>query len=353
MKLPSGGTLNTSLLKLTENKDNAFKHQYSNVELRFGFIEKKYAIDDPKNISKSQVEYDVNTLSQTNGGGFTNVTYRNCVISDGFGGVGDFFEKTYRERTKTNDKTNLNDVVNQNGSVVLLQCLNGNMTQATIIGALPHPDRKTKLTGNGNELYAAFNGIGISILDDGSASLTFSGATDNSGSPIDPTQGTTTVSIEKDGSVQIKNAGVTQRLDKTTGAWSVTSTGNASISSDKEIEISAEKGKITAATDGGDLTVVVDKDLSVTAESHEFKTDNASVKISDSIDIEGQNVKIGSSGSTTLQGSNLVLQGSTFCGGYGGLPALTAFTQFLGTDSMGSPVVSYAIGPFATQTFVV
>lgn len=353
MRMPSGAIINTSLFNIDDNSvDKANKQRNSNVELRFGFVKKKHALTDPTNLSKTQVEYDVNTISQTDGGGYTNVVYKNCTISDGFGGIGDYFEKTLREQTKFT-KGYYNDVSHQDGSVVLLQCLNGNIKQATIIGALPHPDRKTKLTGNGNELYAAFNGIGISILDDGSASLTFSGATDNSGSPIDPTQGTTTVSIEKDGSVQIKNAGVTQRLDKTTGAWSVTSTGNASISSDKEIEISAEKGKITAATDGGDLTVVVDKDLSVTAESHEFKTDNASVKISDSIDIEGQNVKIGSSGSTTLQGSNLVLQGSTFCGGYGGLPALTAFTQFLGTDSMGAPVVSYAIGPFATQTFVV
>ena len=65
------------------------------------------------------------------------------------------------------------------------------LRKAVIIGGLTHPDRQTNLISTEPQLYGEYNGIATVINPDGSASLTFNGATDNNGEVIDSSQGTT------------------------------------------------------------------------------------------------------------------------------------------------------------------
>ena len=353
MRLPSGGIVNSSLFSLEHGSmDKAFQQQSNNVQMRVGFVEARYPIDSPKNISKKHVEYDVNTIHQTDGGGITNVVYRNCGVSDGFGGIGDFFEKTLRPQTKSDTKNNPEDLINQDGAIVIVQCVNGNLKNATIVGAMPHPELKSRLSGNGNELAAEFNGVGIKINDDGSCSLTFKGATDNSGQPIDDTQGTTTVSIEKDGSIQIENAGVSQRLDKTTGDWTITNTGASEISSQKDVAISANGGanSITASESG--LSVQIEKDVDLQAKSVSIKSSGGSASLGDDLAVEAKSATLKAAGQVKVEAAQVTLDAITTIGGPSGIPAPMITTMYMGLGNLGLPVISFAIGPFATKTYI-
>ena len=46
-------------------------------------------------------------------------------------------------------------------------CLDGNGSKGIIVGAVPHPDRKTNIKSNEPQLYAEYNGMRFEIQPDG------------------------------------------------------------------------------------------------------------------------------------------------------------------------------------------
>jgi hypothetical protein len=228
MILPSGAVLPHGLLSVQGHESSiaAFNRSYKNTGLKAGFIIKTYAYNDPENISQLCTEYDVQTMEQDENKGSTSILYRNCISSQGFGSIADFLEFTLRSQTYQGK--NSPSFSGQDGSIVLIRCLDDIGSKAAIVGSLIHPDRPTNITGTTPQLFGSYNGVNIAINNDGSCSLIFNGATDNEGVPTNPSQGPTTFQIKTDGSFQFNHSTVNIQADKS-GTLNITTTGPTNI----------------------------------------------------------------------------------------------------------------------------
>ena len=363
-RMNNGAVLPTGLLSVDQNAMLAgFKKNYQNTSLRFGVVIKTYPKNDSGNISGLAPEYDVLTFEQNENKSSTPITYRNCLSSEGLGSIADFFEKTLRVQNRKGSDTDTKD---QNGAIVLVLCLNGVSDKGIIIGAITHPDRVSTLVDAGPRLEGEFNGVNIKVEKDGSTTLTFNGATDNDGNIIDSSQGPTTLSIETDGSVQIMNKGVTQRLEKG---------GVASLTAQNNINNTTQKGfNVTAQQDIDNTTqksfnITAQQDISLTAtNSIQIMAQQLVGTITGSCALVCQTGSLVSSGSFGIKGAAftgeaetmvnikapiMIFDGLVNLGGQGGAPVLTTNTVFSGIGNLGLPVISRAISGFATKVTAV
>jgi hypothetical protein len=205
----------------------AFNQSYRNTGIKAGFITASYAANDPNNKSKLCTEYDVFTIEQFENKGTTSILYKNCLSSQGFGSIADFFEFTLRYKT-TQNQTGAPTFSDQDGAIVLIKCLDNCGDKAIVVGNLIHPDRPTDITSIAPQMAGEYNGVAVTVNNDGSCSFTFKGATDSQGVPTDPSQGNTTVQIATDGSFSIQHSAVTVQLQRS-GEINITCTGAANI----------------------------------------------------------------------------------------------------------------------------
>lgn len=259
--LDNGSVLPFGLLSSSDKAAmEGFNKTYNNTALRMGIIARSYPVSDAKNLSKLSIEYDVLVFEQNADKGSSIMTYKNCLSSESMGGMADFFEKSLRTRSAGPLPASGINTKGQDGSVVLILCLDGMTEKAIIMGSMTHPDRKSTLTDTDPHLEGEYNGVHIKISKDGSTSLVFKGATDNKGKALDASQASTTVKIEKDGSFQINHDSITFRLARD---------GTATLNAKKDINL------ITSAN----LNVTATKDATV-------KCVNATVQASANINLK-------------------------------------------------------------------
>ncbi len=206
--LESGGVLPSGLMSGNDmmEKMAGFNKTYKNYPLRVGVISQIYAYNDFNNFSKLSTEYDVQVFEQNEDRGNTILKYKNCIGVDGLGSIADYFEKNFRPMTMNTNPTGVLNTTYQNGSVVILLCLDGVTEKAVIIGGLNHPSRPTKLTTTQPQLYGEYNGINVSINPDGSGTLLVQGATDNNGNVIS-SEGSITIQAQANGQLNITCTG--------------------------------------------------------------------------------------------------------------------------------------------------
>lgn len=227
--LSNGTVLPHGLLGVnTESAMSAFNRAYKNTPLRMGIVVASYSVNDPNNYSKLSTEYDVLVLEQNENVSCTNITYRNCLASEGMGSIPDFFEKNLRPQTQDQNTGGEVNTSGQNGAIVTVLCLDAFTNKAVIVSSIIHPDRPTTLVDSQPQLQGEYNGVNIKVNPDGSTALTFKGATDNNGQVIDPSQGNTVVQIATDGSFSVQHSTITMNLAKN-GEINITCTGPANI----------------------------------------------------------------------------------------------------------------------------
>lgn len=330
---------------------NAFNKSYSNLPLRIGIVQKTIAADSPLSISQKYPEYNVLVYEQNTNVGGAPTIYKNCPAAQGFGSVADFFEYTLRSQADIKSGANGIDSYNQDGALVLLLCINGYGDRGVIISAINHPNRETTIDGDEKHLEGEFNGVNIKVNDDGSCSLMFSGATDNWGNPLDPNQGVTTVSIESDGSIQVQNAGGTQRIEKS-GNISFVNTGNLSSSSDGNMSFSANKGAVSLTSNSNDLIASTKGDLTFNLQKAiNINADSCNLKINNTASLKAQQILLEAQSLASIKSPTIVLDGITFLGGNAGLPVPTLVSMYLGNSVVG-PVLSVCVSGFSTKVFV-
>jgi hypothetical protein len=224
----------------------AFKKTFQNFTLKSGIIVASYAVGEENNLSKLYTEYDVLAFEQHENKGAVPSYYFNCPLASSLGSIADYFEMNLRPLEKQTTQGTVPTPSGQDGSCVLLLCLNGLSDTAIIVGGSQHPDRPTNLTTTDPHLVAEYNGVNIEVNMDGSTALTFKGATDNSGVPTDPSQGNTVVTIETDGSFEVSHKTITFALAKdgtvtltTTGEVNITATGNVNMTTQGNVDIKA------------------------------------------------------------------------------------------------------------------
>lgn len=344
--LDNGTVLPYGLLGHNRAADMAgFNKTYKNMSLRIGVVIAGYPVDSDQNLSKLTTEYDVLVFEQNEDRGSTSILYRNCISSDGLGSITDFFEKTYRVQDSSGGGVDTPNISDQNGAVVLLLCLDGVSEKAVIMGAINHPNRKTNL-GDGNNLQGQFNGVNIAVNDDGSCAVTFKGATDNDGNPLDSTQGTTILQVLTDGSIQFSNAGVTQEHAKG-GDSTLTAQGNITNSAQKNFNVSAQQQINLLAQQ--DITMQGNNWIVQAQGSAMLAGQQVTVKAQSALTLSGQQVSLEAQTMASIKATSIVLDGEVSLGGQGGQPILLLATQMMGIGNLGAPVISVAMSGYATK----
>jgi hypothetical protein len=333
------------LSEMSDEIISVFSKNLENKYLRIGVIVKVHEIDDKTNISKLLPEYDVITSEQNTSLGQSFVTYSNCISADSLGGGADFF--TYKKRVYENeDFKDTYDIYKQDGSIVLLFCIDGHTDKAIIIASMPNVKiRESVLTKEkGLHLEGEYNGLNWKIDKEGSFTVTFKSKTDSLGNPQDEEAGGTFLKIDEKGSVGLDlnkegDENTSIYLNKTEKDINITSGNNVNINSQSDFSVNSkakasintENDIIFAAqgaaniTSGGVITIKADSSASINSPSVSIKGDK-------SIEIKSQNV--------TIQGQSVSI-------GPAPAPAVTLQTQFFGTGNLGAPVISIAMGPFS------
>lgn len=217
----------------------------SNLVLRLGEVRRQLLPGDKGNVSKKFTEYDV-LVGEKNNGTAASRLYSNCVVSSLFGGQGDTF--VWTPRFDPSPTINKGDITGT-GSKVLLLCLNGQTTNAIIIGAVRDDNDKTEVKytkdqNPGHHLLWNFNGIEAAINDDGEIKVTYKGKTKNDGSlDADEDAVGTFIRLIKNGNLELSTPGEDQTFilnhdgktieTKANEGWNVeVSNGRSTIKSD-------------------------------------------------------------------------------------------------------------------------
>ena len=347
-RLENGAVLPQGLLSVNEQAMmEGFNKSYRNYALRIGVVTASYPTSNDKNRSKLTTEYDVLVVEQHEDKGATTIQYKNCMSAEGLGSIADFFEMALRPKKKKTTKGDSINLKGQDGAIVLMLCLDGMSDKAIIIGHLTHPDRKTKLKEEGPYLEGEYNGMNIKINTDGSCTITFRGATDSHGKPIDDNQGPTVITIEKDGSYQVKHKTITQRLDKN---------GKVSLTADDDISNTTKKNFNITATESINLKATKDLNGDVAAwamkasGSATFDVQKFGMQSQSEITMNGSQFQVEAQSMAKIKSAQITLDGLVSLGGDGGQPVLLLSTMMLGVGNVGSPVVSFAIAGFAIKT---
>lgn len=340
-KMNNGAILPTGLLGDSGHAMMAgFNKTYKNNALRIGVVVNSYPVSDDKNRSKLTTEYDVLVVEQHEDKGSTTLLYRNCMSSEGLGSIADFFEKALRPKKKKTTKGDSVNLKGQDGAIVLLLCLDGMSDKGIIISALTHPDRKTTLKDEGPRLEGEYNGLNIKVEKDGSATLTFRGATDSEGKPLDASQGDTIIGIEKDGSFQTKHKTITQRLDKN-GKASLTADDDISNTTKKNFNVTATENIAMKATKNFNADM---KDFVLNASgSATMNMQKLSIASQSDIMVKGSQLQIEASSMAKIKSTMITLDGLVNLGGDGGQPVLILTSLIMGIGNLGAPVISQAI----------
>ena len=176
---------------------------FDNFALRKGEVQKIVYPNSPDSRSKKLIEYNVLVQQSSNGTG-NGKLYKSCILMNGFAGLADKSYFTLRaDKNANKDKNGLGK-----GSKVLILCANGETNVAYIIGGtVDQSDKFDKdIDKKGHHLYYTFNGIQLSINNDGELILTYGGKTAIDGkldSSVDSNAVGSTVQLLKNGNIQV------------------------------------------------------------------------------------------------------------------------------------------------------
>jgi hypothetical protein len=152
--------------------------------LHIGEVKEIVYPSDERSLSKKFREYTVFVQRRANGT-YVNQVYENCLLASQFGTPGDCLRYTLRADPQVKSGVDSTFTGPGLGARVLIQCINGEMHNAVIVGALQNADdtseQKAEKDKRGHHLEWEFNGVNIAIEDDGSLHLFVKGKTDASG----------------------------------------------------------------------------------------------------------------------------------------------------------------------------
>lgn len=191
------GTVVPSFLSVGTYGSSSASVRFSSGGLIVGEVKTIIYPSEDKSYSKKYIEYTVDAQRRSGGGAATTVTYTHCYVMNSFGGVADYSKHTLRSDPTAQSKGKNFGV----GSKVLMMCIDGESTQAYIIGGV-REDTVADTTDDGHNLKFEFNGLNASINNAGEFTVKFRGATNADGKPakgaVKEAEGTS-LKFDKDG----------------------------------------------------------------------------------------------------------------------------------------------------------
>jgi phage baseplate assembly protein gpV len=220
---------------------------FSTLQLLQGEVKSTIAPNSPKSRSTKFWEYEVAVAYREGHGPVNTITYSHCLAASLFGGAGDCLRVRFRADPQTPD-----DRPYGNGAQVLILCVNGAETEAIIVGGLP------VAADPAEPLYMEFNGVRLTVNDDGELKLLVRGKTNVDGTLADDNQPSGSFfSIDKNGNLVLgsPNSSQTVTIDNANGQVTVSAknleldaSGNADIKVTDTAGLKAKTVNVTANT---------------------------------------------------------------------------------------------------------
>jgi hypothetical protein len=224
--------------------------QFGNNILRNGEVKRIIYPEDPTSRTKKFVEYDVLVAHRANGTAVTKM-YSNCLHINSLSSLADYSYQTLRVDKPKPGATADEDssmIENRLGSKVLVLCINGASSEPVIIGGI-RDDSQSDVgrKDRGVHMDWEFNGVHVSIADDGSYSVEYKGPTTTRGE-LDPDRGKdestgTKVSVSANGTFKVATKSDKQSVVIDHSAGTITVTG------DKDLTLKADKIHIGGGAD--------------------------------------------------------------------------------------------------------
>ena len=243
-----------SFYQIASVGDTAPASAFANTKLRPGEVVGVIHPKSPKSRSRKFMEYEVYVQHRENGTAVTQL-YHAVSLGDMLGGRADSLRYLMRA-----DSTSQVDGKSHAGSKVLVLCINGAHSDAVILGGF-RDDTGDDLDVAPTELARldfAYNGVAVSIGDDGSLSLVVDGATDAEGALRDGVDANgATLSVTPDGAIEVASGADQGKesltLDPTDGSVQLLADQDATVKAGTNVTVEAGTKAIVKAQ-----TVVVD-----------------------------------------------------------------------------------------------
>lgn len=184
--------------------------RYNDIRIYKASVERTVYTDDPKN-KTGNVEYDLimftgNSLEPAR-------SIKNAVTLNSLGGINDYSEIIYKEKTKTYVQGSDGGKAapeNVNGDIVALFFLEGNETMPVILGPWSHKKNTQGATKtDGHRIKGEYNGVEWEINKDGEFIVTMlGGPRDDDGNLTNESNGGIFIKFHTDGTIEIDGANV-------------------------------------------------------------------------------------------------------------------------------------------------
>lgn len=172
--------------------------------LHIGEVKEIIYPSDERSVSKKFREYTVFVQRRANGT-YVNQVYENCLLANQFGTSGDRVRYTLRPDPQVKSGVDSTFTGPGLGARVLIQCINGEMHSAIIVGGLSNADdtaeQQAEDDKRGHYYEFEFNGVQVAIEDDGSMKLLVKGKTDAAGKVQN--ENGTSITVAADGTCTI------------------------------------------------------------------------------------------------------------------------------------------------------
>ena len=264
-----------------------------------GQVQKVHYVDDRTNQSKQFVEYDVN-IRDANGGSstYSNVRLANSLVS----GLNDF-DETVLEENSYSAQGKLgpsNNFKNQNGALVIISFIDGQLDKPYITGIVPHPKHSGAKRSEGVRKKGEFRGLEWEVNKLGEFTLTYNGDKLSNGKSSRAETSGTSIKIDSTGALTVSdNEGQTVKVDRVSKTI-VASTQGASVTLGGEVgevDIKDAGGARVSLASGNILVTDTSGSSIVMAGGSTTVTDSAGA----SLQLDNGKVGLGASGIELLQ----------------------------------------------------
>lgn len=180
---------------------------FGNFKLRPGEVQAVFYPTDAQNVSKNFVEYQVLVQERANDI-IVNRMYSHVIAIDGFGGIADYCNYTFRPDKTATRTDGQKDFKAGVGSKVLVLCISGEQHNACIIGGIRDSNGPLDLREDGHRLKFRFNGVSVEINAQGELTLEYQGAMDADGKSakdVDQDSLGTFVKIDRQGNTTLSD----------------------------------------------------------------------------------------------------------------------------------------------------
>jgi hypothetical protein len=172
--------------------------------IMIGRVVDVYPTNHKLNKSKKFLEYSVAVEKRANNGILSTVVIPNCSVMNLYGGRADFEVWTPRKAVLST-ADGADRAVLDNGSQVLVACINDSSAYGVIIGGVSHSQSTETEADAGVSWRRRFNGCDMSINKDGEFTLEFTGSTDDAGKvTADTANSNSKLVMSKDGSIKLQ-----------------------------------------------------------------------------------------------------------------------------------------------------